>query len=181
MDLESPSGKPASGARLSTSASFDPALAAVGETGSNESSTKEPDVARDASQVTPSQPAEVLAAIATSSRGEQHAVAVADSNTPDDYDPPDAAGNQLGLNGSPPFSPASAERIDSEDAHSGGSQETASPPTMPTQISIATMPNDDPTVEARAEFFAQPAVRTADTFREVHTISSIHRLQPSNS
>lgn len=169
MDLESSSGKSDSGAGPSTSASFAPAPAAVDETGSNESSIQEPDLAGDASQPPLSQPAEVLAAIATSSPTGEHAVAVADSNRSDDYEPSDEAGNALGLD------PAPVENVQNMDATGGGSQETAPPPpAMPSQISTATIPNDDPTIEARAEFFAHPSARTADVSREVYTVSSLH-------
>lgn len=174
MDLESSSGKSDLGGGSSTSASFAPAATAVDETGSNVSATHEPDIAGDASQPSFSQPAEALAAIATSSPTEEHAVAVADSNTSDDYEPPDEAGNDLSMKDSLPFSPAPAENVDNVDAPGGESRETTQPPAMPTQISTATIPNDDPTVEARAEFFAHPSARTAGASREVYTVSSLH-------
>ncbi|KAL2291603.1 hypothetical protein FJTKL_11849 [Diaporthe vaccinii] len=166
MDLESMSGKSDSEVGPSTSASLAPASAAVDETGSNPSSSPDPDHAGDASQLPASRPAEVLAAIATSASTEEHAVAVADSNTSDDYEPPDAAGNDRNMNDSPPFSPAPVENACNADAPGGGSQETAPPLAMPTRISTATIPNDDPTIEARADFFAHPSARTADVSRE---------------
>lgn len=174
MDLESMSEKSESELEPATSASLAPVPATVDETRSNSSSTQNPDFAVDASQLPDSQPAEVLAAIATSAPAQEHAVAVADSNTSDDYEPPDAAGNDRSMNDSPPFSPAPAENADSTDAPSGGSQETASPLAMPTQISTAMIPNDDPTIEARAEFFAHPSARPADVSREVYIVSSLH-------
>lgn len=174
MDLESMSGKSDSEVDPSTSASLAPASAAVDETGSNPSSSPDADLAGDASQLSASQPAEVLAAIATSAATEQPAVAVADSNTSDDYEPPDAAGNDRNMNDSPPFSPVSAENARNVDAPSSGSQETAPPLAMPTRISTATIPNDDPTIEARADFFAHPSARTADVSREVYIVSSLH-------
>ncbi|POS81232.1 hypothetical protein DHEL01_v200386 [Diaporthe helianthi] len=166
MELESSPGKSDSGAESSTSASFPPVAAAVGETGSNELHTHESDLAGDASQPPPHQPAEILAAIAMSSPSEERVVAVADSNTSDDYEPPDEAGDDLGLKYSPPFTPAPAENVQNTDTSGGGSQETASPPAMPSQISTATKPNDDPTIEARADFFAHPSARTANVSRE---------------
>lgn len=174
MDLESMSEKSESELEPATSTPLAPAPATVDETRSNSSSAQNPDFAGDASRLPDSQPAEVLAAIATSAPAEEHAVAVADSSTSDDYEPPDAAGNDRNMNDSPPFSPAPAENVDSVDAPSGGSQETASPLAMPTQISTATIPNDDPTIEARAEFFAHPSARTADVSREVYIVSSLH-------
>lgn len=172
MDLESMSEKSDSEVEPSTSASLAPA-SAVDDTGSNSSSTQDPDLAGDASQLSTSQPAEVLAAIATSAPAEEHAVAVANSNTSDDYEPPDATGNDRSMNDSPPFSPAPAENVGSADAPGGGSQETAPPLAMPTQISTATIPNDDPTIEARADFFAHPSARTAEVSREVYIVSSL--------
>ncbi|KKY39260.1 hypothetical protein UCDDA912_g00739 [Diaporthe ampelina] len=148
MDLESLSEKSDPEVEPSTSASLAPASAAVDETGSNPTSTQDPGLVDDASQPPASQPAEVLAAIATSAPAQEHAVAVADSNTSDDYEPPDEAGNDRSMNDSPPFSPAPAENAGNVDAIGGGLQETALPSAMPTQISTAMIPNDDPTIEA---------------------------------
>lgn len=174
MDLESMSGKSDSKVEPSSSVSLALTSAAVDEVGSNSSSTRPPDLAVDVSQLGASQPAEVLAAIATSAPAEEHAAAVADSNTSDDYEPPDAAGNDRSMNDSPPFSPAPPENDRSAEALVGESQETAPPLAMPTQISTATVPNDDPTIEARADFFAHPSARTADVSREVYIVSSLH-------
>lgn len=173
MDLESMSEKSESEVEPSTSASLAPA-SAIDNTGSNSPSIQNPDLAGDASRLPAIQPAAVLAAIATSAPAEEHAVAVADSNTSDDYEPPDATGNYRGTNDSPPFSPAPAEKVNSADAPGGGSPETAPPLAMPTQISTATIPNDDPTIEARADFFAHPSARTVDVSREVYIVSSLH-------
>lgn len=174
MDLESMSGKSDSEADPSTSASLAPASAVLDDTGSNPSFSPGLDSAGGASQLPASQPAELLAAIAASAPTEEQAVAVTDSNTSDDYEPPDAAGNDRNMNDSPPFSPAPAENIRDADAPGGGSQETAPPLAMPTQISTATIPHDDPTIEARADFFAHPSARTADVSREVYIVSSLH-------
>lgn len=174
MDLEKFPGNSDSGAEPSTSASLPPAPAAVDETGSNESSTRERDPVGDASQLPPDQPARILAAIATSSPAEEPMVAVADSNTSDDYEPPDEAANDLDMKDSPPFSPAPAQNVQDMATSGGGSEEIGSPPAMPSQISTATIPNDDPTIEARAEFFAHPSARTANVSREVYTVSSLH-------
>ena len=174
MDLESLSEKSDPEVEPSTSASLAPASAAVDETGSNPTSTQDPGLVDDASQPPASQPAEVLAAIATSAPAQEHAVAVADSNTSDDYEPPDEAGNDRSMNDSPPFSPAPAENAGNVDAIGGGLQETALPSAMPTQISTAMIPNDDPTIEARADFFAHPSARTTDVSREVYIVSSLH-------
>lgn len=174
MDLESSPAKSDLGAEPSTSASFPPAPAAVDKKGSNEPSTQERHLVGDASRLPPGQPAEILAAIATSSPAEERVVAAADSNTSDDYEPPDEAGNDLGTKDSPPFSPAPAENVQNMATSGGGSPKIASPPAMPTQISTASIPNDDPTIEARAEFFAHPSARTANVSREVYTVSSLH-------
>lgn len=170
MDLESLSGKSDSEVQLSAVL----APAAVDETGSNPSTTQDPEIGEDASPLPTSQPAEVLAAIATSAPTGEQAVTVANSNTSDDYEPPDAAGNDRSMNDSPPFTPAPAENTSEASAPGGGSQEDASPSAMPTQISTATIPNDDPTIEARADFFAHPSARTADVPREVYIVSSLH-------
>lgn len=174
MDLESLSGKSDSEVHPSPSASLALATAAVDETGSNPSTTQDPELGDDAPPLPTSQPAEVLAAIATSAPTGERAVAVANSNTSDDYEPPDAAGNDRSMNDSPPFTPTPAENISESSAPGGGSQEDASPSAMPTQISTATIPDDDPTIEAHADFFAHPSARTADVPREVYIVSSLH-------
>ncbi|KAK2600776.1 hypothetical protein N8I77_010284 [Diaporthe amygdali] len=174
MDLESVSRKSDSEVEPSTTTSLAPALAAVDEAVYIPPATQEPTHADDAASPLASQPAEVLAAIATVTPAEKQVLAAAEGSTSDDYEPPDAAGHDRGTIDSPPFSPAPAENVTNADAPVGESQEITPPTTMPTQISTATIPNDDPTIEARADFFAHPSSRTADVLREVYIVSSLH-------
>ncbi|KAI3393779.1 hypothetical protein diail_3738 [Diaporthe ilicicola] len=174
IDLESLSGKSASEIEPSTSTLSAPAPAAVDDVGSNPPSTQEPTYHDDASSLLAGQPAEVLAAIASSAPTEEPVAAAADSSTSDDYEPPDAAGIDRSTIDSPPFSPAPAENVANTNTSGGESQEVTPPMVMPTQISTATIPNDDPTIEARADFFAHPSARTADVSREVYIVSSTH-------
>ncbi|KAL1866524.1 hypothetical protein Daus18300_006759 [Diaporthe australafricana] len=174
MDLESLSGRSDSEEVPSTAGSLAPAPATVDDVGSIPPSTQEPTYADDASSLLASQPAEILAAIAASAPTEEQVTAAANGNTSDDYEPPDAAGNDRSMIDSPPFSPAPAENSANINTSGGESQDTTPPMNMPTQISTATIPNDDPTIEARADFFAHPSARTADVSREVYIVSSLH-------
>lgn len=174
MDLESSSGRSDSEGEPSTSGSLAPAPATVDDMGSIPPSTQEANYADDTSSLLASQPAEVLAAIATSAPTEEQVTAAADGNMSDDYEPPDVAGNDRSMIDSPPFSPAPAENLANMNTSGGETQDITPPVTMPTQISTATIPSDDPTIEARADFFAHPSARTADVSREVYIVSSLH-------
>ncbi|ROV96669.1 hypothetical protein VSDG_05612 [Cytospora chrysosperma] len=90
-------------------------------------------------------------------------MSAAEEDASDDYEPPDAPNDDRTPADSPPFSPAPANDTGGQ----GEGSELVSPtPTMPTQISTASMPNDDPATEAHAEFFAHPSSRVEEITRE---------------
>ncbi|KUI73491.1 Protein red1 [Cytospora mali] len=91
-------------------------------------------------------------------------VSTAEEYASDDYEPPDAPNDDRTAADSPPFSPAPAHNIGSFEMSQREAQEVISP--MPTQISTAKMPNDDPNTEAHAEFFAHPSSRVEEIPRE---------------
>lgn len=104
-------------------------------------------------------------------------MSAAEEDASDDYEPPDAPNDDRTPADSPPFSPAPANDTGGQ----GEGSELVSPtPTMPTQISTASMPNDDPATEAHAEFFAHPSSRVEEITREVHVVSSLTDQQMSN-
>ncbi|KAK7743827.1 hypothetical protein SLS53_003846 [Cytospora paraplurivora] len=95
-----------------------------------------------------------------------HVVSAAEEDASDDYEPPDAQTDDRPAADSPPFSPAPAENASSLEASQREAQDLISPIPMPTQISTATMPNDDPATEAHAEFFSHPSSRVEEISRE---------------
>lgn len=104
-------------------------------------------------------------------------MSAAEEDASDDYEPPDAPNDDRTPADSPPFSPAPADNTGSQRE----AQEFIPPtPTMPTQISTAIMPNDDPATEVHAEFFAHPSSRVEEITREVHVVSSLTDQQMSN-
>lgn len=120
------------------------------------------------------QAAETPAAIAkATSSGD--AVSAAEEEVSDDYEPPEAPNNDRTPADSPPFSPAPADDTGNLEMSQREVQELIPPiPTMPTQISTAIMPDDDPTTEAHAEFFTHPSSRVEEKPREVHVVSSFN-------
>lgn len=101
-------------------------------------------------------------------------VSAAEEDASDDYEPPDAQNDDRPATDPPTFSPAPAEHASSLEASQREARDRTSPIPMPTQISTATMPNDDPATEAHAEFFAHPSSRVGEISREVHVVSSFH-------
>lgn len=115
------------------------------------------------------QPVESLTVIANATPAVD-AMSAAEDNASDDYEPPDAPNDDQTAADSPPFSPAPADNAEIHEMSRREAQELIPP--MPTQISTADMPNDDPTTEAHAEFFAHPSSRVEEIPREVHVVSS---------
>ncbi|ROW16477.1 hypothetical protein VPNG_02704 [Cytospora leucostoma] len=93
-------------------------------------------------------------------------VSAVEEDASDDYEPPDAQTDDRPVADSPPFSPAPAENASSLEASQLEAQDLISPIPMPTQISTANMPNDDPATEAHAEFFSHPSSRVEEISRE---------------
>ncbi|ROW10602.1 hypothetical protein VMCG_02083 [Cytospora schulzeri] len=121
---------------------------------------------RDVQSSVVEQPAEATAAIAQAILS-GNVMSAAEEDASDDYEPPDAANDDHTPVDSPPFSPAPADDTGSPEANQREAQELIPPiPTMPTQISTAIMPNDDPATEAHAEFFAHPSSRVEEITRE---------------